>query len=46
VLAHNATICGIPIDPVVLYTTEDRPMLIWLSALVDRVRRTQEEAAK
>jgi hypothetical protein len=46
VLAHNAVIVGIPVDPVALYETEDRAMLIWLSELISRVRRTQEEATK
>jgi hypothetical protein len=45
-LAHNAAIVGLDVDPVALYATDDRPMLIWLSLLVERLRHTQEESAR
>lgn len=45
VLAHNAAIVGLHVDPVALYESEDRSMLVWLSLLTERLRNTQEEAA-
>jgi hypothetical protein len=45
-LAHNASIVGLNVDPVALYETDDRSMLVFLQTLVDRLRRTQEEDAR
>lgn len=45
-LAHNAVMVGLAIDPVALYGTDDRSFLLWLDTLIERIHRTQEDAAR
>lgn len=37
---------GMHINPVELYSAEDRSLLVWISAVVERIHETQERAAK
>ena len=46
VIAHNATILGIPADPAHLFTADDRDYVVWLQALTNVVADTRRKEAK
>ena len=43
-LAHNAAVMGIPIDPKALYESDDPSYIVWLQTLAERVKQTLEES--
>ena len=44
-LAHNAVMVGLAVDPHRLFYAGDREYIVWLSTVIERIHNTQREAA-